>query len=536
MLLKPSLTKENVVLSTYRLTKMLRAKVTLGYIKDKILSHPDYKSMLAMSDTLQSCNIATLSGKIDQHKLKTIPGSFITQRAGKGWENFVVVTDISDTTIGYYNAKDQYVKMPFDQFVVDWTGACLFAETNESSGEEGYTKKRIASNTLNIGTGVLLLCLLGWIGISFYKQINIEPASQLLLATYFMIKVLGVVASGLLLWYEIDKHNPVLQKICSGGKKVNCDAVLNSKQATFLYNTFSWSEIGFAYFFGTSVFLLLQGFSSGALTITGWVSLLSIPIIISSFIYQGVILKQWCKLCIAIQGALAVEIVLIFFTNWYTGSLDFMLLPSFIALLVLPILSWKLLKPILERSKESNFYKRNFLQLKNNLDVFTGLLHKSRKIQYPTDGMGIIFNSENAKYAVIKVCNPYCGPCADAHPILEELVEKEVINLQILFTASTDPKDYKAKPVRHFLAVDNQGDKQQTQHALDDWYLAEKKDYETFASKYPMNGELEEQMEKIKVMRTWCDKEKITHTPTIFINGYELPSEYKIEDLKDILI
>jgi hypothetical protein len=29
-----------------------------------------------------------------------------------------------------------------------------------------------------------------------------------------------------------------------------------------------------------------------------------------------------------------------------------------------------------------------------------------------------------------------------------------------------------------------------TKQALDDWYLAEQKDYGTFASKYPMNGEL----------------------------------------------
>ena len=32
-----------------------------------------------------------------------------------------------------------------------------------------------------------------------------------------------------------------------------------------------------------------------------------------------------------------------------------------------------------------------------------------------------------------------------------------------------------------------------SQHALDDWYLAPKKDYEVFAEKYPMNGELKMQ-------------------------------------------
>jgi len=35
---------------------------------------------------------------------------------------------------------------------------------------------------------------------------------------------------------------------------------------------------------------------------------------------------------------------------------------------------------------------------------------------------------------------------------------------------------------------------------LDDWYLADKKDYETFAGKYPMNGELQTQGNKIEAM------------------------------------
>jgi len=35
-------------------------------------------------------------------------------------------------------------------------------------------------------------------------------------------------------------------------------------------------------------------------------------------------------------------------------------------------------------------------------------------------------------------------------------------------------------------------------------------------------------------MKAWCEKEGITHTPTIFINGYKLPKEYRIEDLKEI--
>jgi ABC-type bacteriocin/lantibiotic exporter with double-glycine peptidase domain len=60
-------------------------------------------------------------------------------------------------------------------------------------------------------------------------------------------------------------------------------------------------------------------------------------------------------------------------------------------------------------------------------------------------------------------------------------------------------------------------------------------DYDVFAAKYPMNGELAQQKTMIKAMQDWAEREQITHTPTIFINGYELPSAYEVEDLKYVL-
>ena len=181
-------------------------------------------------------------------------------------------------------------------------------------------------------------------------------------------------------------------------------------------------------------------------------------------------------------------------------------------------------------------YKRSINRIKRNPIVFNSLLSKTRKINNNTDGLGITFNKNNSKYKVIKVCNPYCGPCAKAHPILEELVQKGQINLQMLFTAKNDGKDLKAKPVKHFLAIAGRNDPKRTQKALDDWYNAPIKDYEAFSQKYPLNGELEQQGEKIEAMRQWCDIQKITHTPTLFINGHELPREYSLEDLKEVLI
>ncbi|HMQ43036.1 MAG TPA: vitamin K epoxide reductase family protein [Mariniflexile sp.] len=320
-----------------------------------------------------------------------------------------------------------------------------------------------------------------------------------------------------------------------GYKKINCNAVLDSKQATLFNGTISLSLLGFSYFFGTLSYLVISGFSFAAFSVLGILSYITLPIILTSIYYQVVVLKQWCKFCIIIQAVFIAEIGISYFSGINVMAITPENVFLLLALFLIPILGWKLIKPMLEQEKESNVHKRALKKIKNNPHVLEGLLVKSKQIKTSVKGLGITLLNDAAKYQVIKVCNPYCGPCAKAHPMLDGLVNAGKINLQVLFTAHANGEDVKAKPVSHFLAINELGDRSRLRQALDDWYLADKKDYETFAAKYPMNGELEKQTTKIVAMRQWCDAENITHTPTVFINGYELPKEYSIEDLIEVL-
>lgn len=136
------------------------------------------------------------------------------------------------------------------------------------------------------------------------------------------------------------------------------------------------------------------------------------------------------------------------------------------------------------------------------------------------------------------MCNPYCGPCSKAHPKIDELLE-EIPNLKvkIIFTTPNNEDNLALKPVRHLLAISEQKNrKEDIKQALDDLYLSDKKDYDVFAQKYPMNGELIKQGNRIEAMDAWCKKMDISFTPTIFINGYQLPSAYGIEDINYFLL
>lgn len=70
---------------------------------------------------------------------------------------------------------------------------------------------------------------------------------------------------------------------------------------------------------------------------------------------------------------------------------------------------------------------------------------------------------------------------------------------------------------------------------LNNWYMADEKDYDLFAAKFPMNGELKQQDAKVDAMYNWCNEMKIEFTPTFFVNGHQLPENYNIKDLNIFL-
>jgi hypothetical protein len=56
-----------------------------------------------------------------------------------------------------------------------------------------------------------------------------------------------------------------------------------------------------------------------------------------------------------------------------------------------------------------------------------------------------------------------------------------------------------------------------------------------FASKYPLEKDLVKQLPNIKRMWNWCNLQKVDYTPTVYVNGYRLTEEYRIDDLIDIM-
>ena len=521
-----------------QICELLNVSVSRSSIKKDIEEHPDFSSLLSVSDVLNNFGIETLSIKINKCQIKKLPTPFIAQVKRKR-ELFIVIKEIIGTTVNCFNPDTlKYEIKDFKIFESQFTGVVLLAKAGENAGEKDYKKhlweekRQTLTNILTV-TAIpiftLLICCF-----TFFKY----GTSSIAAIIYTLTTLAGVFVSTLLLWYEVDQNNPALQQICSSGKKTNCRAILHSKASKIF--GISWSVIGFTYFAGSLLSLLITGiYNLPILFVLSWLNVIALPYIIFSIYYQARIAKQWCVMCVTVQAILALQFIVALFGGLHIIPVEAITSLNILTIAVcfiIPFLVVSLLPPALQKTKESKENKIALQRLKHNPQIFDALLTKQKIITDPTEGLGITIGNHNAKYKLIKVCNPYCGPCAKAHPAIEELVYNNPdVQAQIIFTVTNNEGDMMALPVKHLLAIAEKGDEERTKQDLDDWYLAEKKDYTVFASKYPLNGELKLQGDKIKAMREWCDKTGIAFTPTFFVNGYQLPEIYSVADLKYFL-
>jgi uncharacterized membrane protein len=469
--------------------------------------------------------------QVDKEKLNEVPTPFIAHMRGKA-NSFIAVTRVTDEVITYTASRSFTKPITIDrtQFEQEWSGVALLAEKTAQAGEKDFEanlkRQRLLywRMPLLIAASVFLLLLV-------FAAAGAFSFSHIILT---ILKLAGLAVTGMLVWYEIDKNNPFLQKVCSGSKATNCNAILQSKAAK-LFGLISWSEIGFFYFAGGLLFVLPT--KEGTAQILAWLNLIALPYTFFSIFYQWRIVKQWCPLCLAVQALLIAEAILFFSMGMHTNLPDNLVTYTLLTVSFLtPVVIWYCIKPLLLKAKEGTEYKNRFFRLKKDSRIFDALLAKQKKITAGTEGLGITIGNPQAQHTIVKVCNPYCGPCAKAHPEIHELLKaNNNLKVQIIFTATADETDRRNKPVKHLLAIAAKQNEHLTEQALDDWYLPAKTDYEIFADKYPMNGELQQQDEKLKAMSNWCNEVKIEFTPTFFVNGHQLPENYKIEDLKYFL-
>jgi protein-disulfide isomerase len=445
--------------------------------------------------------------------------------------DFVLVTKIKNDAVWVSNQQWNRHKMSLNEFKNVFGRVVLTTERPDNI----YRHSSFAQIFTNLKPILPIpgLSLVFLAGLIFHSDYFSNYTWQVALLTLF--KSAGLVTSVLLLVQSIDSNNPLIQKLCQGGGKTDCNAILSSKAAK-VFDGLSWSEVGFFYFAGTWLALLFGGHSATLLQALAILNFISLPYTFCSIYYQARVARQWCFLCCTVQALLWVEfITLVTSFNSSFKSPGYAEISSLFIALISPVIIWILFKPTFLKLQQLQPLKQQLRKFKYNAELFNSIIKQQPKYAQPNDNWCIVLGKVEANNCITMVTNPYCPPCSKTHMMLDELLsECPDIQARIVFTANNTEEDIKTPVSRHLMALNELPDKKIVLAALHDWYEQKQKNYEAWATAYPihLNGI---EYHKIDKQKAWCELAEVTTTPTLLLNGYRLPDIYKLSDLKYML-
>lgn len=515
------------------LCQALHIKLTKRLLCKELEEHPDFPSLGAVKDVFGKFNISSIALKLeDKSNIEKIEGCFLAQIIDiKNNSNlFAIIYSQDEDKLNWYNPiKKKKELIDRDVFLDLFTGYIFYADPNKNSGDREYSYTRKKENQSNMFSILLSVSIFSYLLFSlFFIKTNFV---KIYFVVFILFLLLGGIITALMLLYEYDNNSSTLRKICNSSRKVNCLAVLSSKGSKIW--GVPWTVIGFSYYLGLLFSLLINSFSTNIFVTVSYFNILSLPYIIYSVYYQKFIIKQWCILCLLVQFINLALFILSVLAGSFSAGLSFDLLSifsifgSFILSFGVAYLLWQYIQKEKNNKDLSNLFKK----IKYNRDVFFSLLKNERKMEGITNDFGVILGNPNGSIHIVKVCNPYCYYCSLSHPILSQLVKSnDEIKLQIIFFVNPDSDEYEHTPIETFLGAYYEG--KDIELILSDWYNNDNKNLEEFIRLHPIREDNSSKNKSNAIsMFDFCVKNKISYTPTIFINGYELPEIYNSSDL-----
>jgi uncharacterized membrane protein len=524
------LSLKNLLTPQVALYKLLNYKginIDVKIIQDELEKHPDFPSLLAVCDVLTALNIENVAFKVSFDELANVPCPFIAHTNTSNGD-LITVTRLDGDDI--YISTDKLEKQRTDaaEFKKKFTGVVLTVQASENfdvvkTPKDVLTAIRIPA----IVTGMALILALALIfHTGYFANLNWE----MLALTIF--KSAGLITSILLLVQSVDSNNPLVQVICQSGGKTDCNAILSSKAAN-VFEGLTWSEVGFFYFAGTWLLLLFGGGSTSIWLSLAVLNFISLPYTVYSIYYQARVAKQWCVLCCTVQALLWLEFIPLIL--YITGNIHAyaeawpQVLSTLLICLLAPVVLWIMLKPLFLKIQQLPSLKQQLRNFKYNTELFDKMLTDQPKYALPAEEWSIVLGNVEANNIITMATNPFCGPCAKTHKLLDELLEhNDNVQARIVFATGN------SEVSRHMMALNELSDKKIIKQALHDWYEQKQKNYQAWAKDYPVQLD-ETEAYKLEKQKDWCKMASITGTPTLLLNGYLLPQLYQLPDLKYML-
>lgn len=497
---------------------LINVKVPILRLRSVCVSNPTYPSLLSTIETFKAFNCKAVAVKIEIGNLENLPLPFLCQTSNG---DLIFLLNIESGRVVFLTEKNNEENLAIEEFSNLWNGIIIYAENLSESEKNGKNVKN-GFASIKLYTKYFAYLITSILFIQFVSNLSLEKIPL------FFCKVFGILICFTIISFE--NSSSALNQFCKSIRNGNCDAVLNSK-ASKLFGVLPLSFIGLFYYTFTIFLLVLNSeFTFILCIISSFLGSLFIPF---SIFYQKYKIREWCILCLFVLIEIFIEcIIILFFTINYTSKFLFTI-ENLILLCNTAFISFMIVYTIvfiLQNNKKRNEVSKKYNILKYNDNVFNSLIKLGTRHDLDLlKNIGIFYGNQNCSNTLLMVCSPFCEPCAHSHTQLKQLLSNELdLRIQVIFFVADDVNNpYNIATSLLMNSTDNK-----LNIYLEEWFKSDINTKMQIVENNKENVFKNNVQEKIKIMNEWCFKNDVQHTPTFYLNGYELPNEYDVTDLR----
>ncbi|GGG36773.1 hypothetical protein GCM10011344_42000 [Dokdonia pacifica] len=499
---------------------LVQSKITSLAKEDihlQLLSHADYPSINAITDTLDYFGIENIAANVPKDALQQLPKLFLALiETGKNTE-LVLVTQLQKG-IRVRTLQNKKKIRSIEKFSSQWTGTIIAIEQEEKKGS--FITRQSSFKTI-ITTSILLSIIV--MALLFTTSISH--------AVYTFLTVIGSVVSYLIYKESTGVKDTVTSKVCAivSLKVDSCSAVITSKEGRISKNV-GLGDASLLYFTSLFFVITLVGVHTSTLFT---IAIGSLFVVAYSLYLQGIQLKQWCGLCLLISVVLISQFVTLFiaFSNW-----DFSLLYVIKGLVVSMTLTllWFYSKPLLQKNKELLKTKKEYLSFKRNDAFFLNALQQDsiENLKHLPQEAQVYFGNRDAPIQITAYTNPLCGYCVAAFELYDRLLMQfpTDVGIQFIFNTSKDLENPSTQIAKRVLELYHKS-VSDAFSALKDWFAH--RDVDRWIEKYGIPNSMLLMDDRILEMhRDVAHQNDIRYTPETLIGNQKFPNKYyTYEDL-----
>lgn len=482
--------------------------------KDLFLSHPNYPSLFAITDSLDLLSVENAAVRVSKEQIVDLPSNFLAY-----FKEELILVEKAKNFVLINTAKKRSLKMSYEKFLLDWNGVIVAIEPNNVVTRENL---KVEFSWLKYTLPLLLL-----IGLSFFYN-----TYDLFSLVFLTTSILGFVVSVFIVQEKLGFKNSIISKFCNLSSNSSCNSVINAKEGSNKWIGFSDLPL---IFFGSSLIAILVQPLQSAIFI-GFLSLLSIPVIVSSIWIQKFEIQKWCVMCLVVSALIFVQSVIWFASDLFTLNFSFESMFPFLLAVVLLVPIWLILKGMIKNILSNENSLKEMKKFKRNYSLLNFLSKKVPHTNGFEDLRGLTFGNRNAVVKLSIIISPSCEHCHKTFKEAFDLVLRfpDKIFLNILFNINPENVENPYKVVVERLLTINRVTPGKTVEAISDWHIGKiglkkwLKKWHVDSVSMMINQEIQKQYE-------WCSKNDFNYTPVKIVNDRIFPNEYELNELKYFL-